>query len=87
MKRDGIRIFAWIVIAAGGFMVLGGLVWYVFADNVFIDVLDARAFATCVYPYMKRDCHMASPWPAISIGAVMAAFGVLLLAIRRPATL
>jgi len=81
MKRDRMRTLAWLVVVMGA--AVGVLtIALVNAQNATQDAL-ARAIAQAYGSY--REPHHASYGAGLLVGAAIAGFGLLLLAIRRPA--
>lgn len=78
------RRFAWLCVAVG---VLGATAVWVWADlaiNAFADSSDYAVWQMLTPADRASGWVPAKLWPAVIGGACLAAFRVLLLAIRRP---
>jgi hypothetical protein len=91
-RGDGMRTCAWCCVVAGILIAIGGLAYVPYRDAAIrreIAGMGAQVFL----PYSiesRRAAALAeeqarlSHWPGVIAGAGITAFGILLLAIRRP---
>lgn len=96
MRRDRMRIFAWVLTLLGPRFVLGYIGMARLATSHNIDQWIKMEEASYSWARIMRVGEMlsnglvpawtqVSPTPGIAVGLGMTAFGVVLLAIRRPA--
>jgi hypothetical protein len=86
------RISAWCCVVAGVLIAVLGVAYVPIRDSL-IEREIAALGPLVFHPYsseerraliLRAEQARLSPWPGVIAGASLAAFGVLLLAIRRP---
>ena len=92
IRRDRLRLLAWLLVVAGVLIIIAGPIY----ASIDPRARDRRWFRRAlesgdlerVNRMLVEDVRPAwvvvSPWPIVMAGASVTAFGVLLLAIRRP---
>lgn len=90
------RPFAWILVTLGLLLIPASWVYAHFEHERLVEVWDKRVLESYDSREIERSIIMlqrglvpgwtvVSPWPGTFTGAGSAAFGIILLAIRRPA--
>jgi len=91
-RRDWMRTFAWVCVGAGILIAPGALAYVPYRDAAIEREIRALG-PSVVIPYSSEDRRAAilrdeqqrlTHWPGVITGACMTAFGILLLAIRKP---
>jgi len=91
-RRDPMRAFAWLCVVGGLLITLGAVAYVPYRDAAIRREI-ARLGVQAMLPAsvesdraaaLRTEQFELSHWPAVITGASVTAFGILLLAIRRP---
>ena len=96
MRRDPMRTFAWACAVAGILIGVGALAYVPYREGAIkreTKEHEARCPVCVRMPYsyegqryreLSAEREGLSPWPGVITGAAVTAFGIVLLAIRKP---
>ena len=91
-RRDPMRTFAWVCVLAGILIAVGAIGYVSYRDAAIRREISALGPAA-VIPYsiearreaiLRDEQQGLTHWPGVITGAIVTAFGILVLAIRKP---